>query len=463
MAEESRSKAIFFVIAATVAILFLVGLVGGAIGQALDISSPEFLHVPILQIHEFFKGDALFDVGPLTVSNTMIASWLTIIVVAIFAFAATRRMRIVPGRLQSIVEVGAETLMNFVISVAGEKNGRRFFPIIATIFIFVMFNAYFALMPFFGPGITVTEHGEAVAETAGIVQEVRLLELGEEVTSDEVEGTIAQVMVQNGDSVDKDDAIYTLTNGDKIEAEEDGIVLGLLLQSGDSVADKQAVYTILGHVGDDPGEDEDYADTLYVLSNGDRITSDISGHVHHLELYDVGDTIPAGEVVAEIESKPPLFRSANTDVNMTLALAIIAVFMIEFWGLRSRGFRHYISEYLNFGELKNGLKLIATGKLKDAPMAILMGVINAFMGFIEMLSHLIRMVSFTFRLFGNMTAGEILLVSATFLVPWIMAIPFYGLELLVGFIQALIFGGLTLVWATMAVEHASEEHAEEHA
>jgi len=82
------------------------------------------------------------------------------------------------------------------------------------------------------------------------------------------------------------------------------------------------------------------------------------------------------------------------------------------------------------------------------------------MGFIEMLSHGIRIVSFTFRLFGNMTAGEILLVSATFLIPWILAIPFYGLELLVGFIQALIFGGLTLVWASMAAEHESEEHAE---
>jgi F-type H+-transporting ATPase subunit a len=57
-----------------------------------------------------------------------------------------------------------------------------------------------------------------------------------------------------------------------------------------------------------------------------------------------------------------------------------------------------------------------------------------------------------------MTAGEILLLSATFLVPWIMAIPFYGLEILIGFIQALIFAGLTLVWATMAVAQPEEEH-----
>ena len=78
---------------------------------------------------------------------------------------------------------------------------------------------------------------------------------------------------------------------------------------------------------------------------------------------------------------------------------------------------------------------------------------------LEILSELARLISFTFRLFGNMTAGEILLIIAMFLVPWIFAIPFYGLELLVGFIQALIFGGLTLVFLTMAAASHSEEAA----
>ena len=67
------------------------------------------------------------------------------------------------------------------------------------------------------------------------------------------------------------------------------------------------------------------------------------------------------------------------------------------------------------------------------------------------MSELVRIVSFTFRLFGDMTAGEILLLIVSFLVPWVMALPFYGLELLVGFVQALIFGGLTLVFVTLAV------------
>jgi len=448
--SSGRTKALLFVLAIVILIIALAGLIGGAIGQALGISSPDFLHVPILQIHEFFKGDALVDVGGFAISNTMIASWLTVIVVVLFAFVATRRMRIVPKRLQGVVEIGVETLLNFVISVAGEKNGRRFFPIIATIFIFVMFNAYLALMPFFGPGITLAEHGEAVAEHAGVVEDVHLLDLGEAVTAEE-KGTITHVEVVEGESVDKDTIIYTLNTGKHIEAEEDGIVLGLA-GVGDAIDEGEVAYTILGHVSKEA--------VFYTLKGGEEVVAEIGGHVDELELLEEGDEVEAHHSYAELVSKPPLFRSANTDVNMTLALAIIAVFCIEFWGLRSRGFRHYIVEYINLGELGRGIKLLVTFKLKDAPMAILMGVINAFMGFIEMLSHGIRIISFTFRLFGNMTAGEILLVSATFLVPWIMAVPFYGLELLVGFIQALIFGGLTLVWASMAVEHASEEHAE---
>ncbi len=392
MPGSGRTKAVLFVILAVVVILFLAGLIGGAIGQALGIDSPDILHVPVLEIHEFFKGDIITDIGGFPITNTLIASWLTVILVVIFAFAATRKMRIVPKRLQGMVEVGVETLLNFVTSVAGEKNGRRFFPIIATIFIFVMFNAYLALMPFFGPGITYAETEPIEFHHAGTIESVE---------------------------------VHMAEEEHEIHVEE-----GQLLMT----------------VKDAEG-------------NVFEVTSPKSGAIEHFE-YLPGDHVEKGEDPnTEIVINAPLFRSANTDVNMTLALAIVAVLCIEFWGLRSRGFRHYIVEYINLGELGRGIKLIFTLKLKEAPMAILMGVINAFMGFIEILSHAIRMVSFTFRLFGNMTAGEILLLSATFLVPWIMAIPFYGLELLVGFIQALIFGGLTLVWASMAVEHASEEHA----
>jgi F0F1-type ATP synthase membrane subunit a len=374
------STRLLVTIALVIAALFIVGLIGGAIGRALDIESPGFLHVPVLEITSFFRGDPIVGSGHFAISNTMIASWLTVIVVLAFAFVATRKMRMIPGRLQGLVEGAVETLLSFVESIAGKKDGRRFFPIVATIFIFVIFNAYLALVPIFGPGIHVTEQDLVQAASAG---------------------TVAEVQVTDEETVNKGDVIY-------------------------------------------------------VLDTGKEITAPAGGQIH-LEAKQ-GDTVSVDAQVASIESKPPLFRSANTDINMTLALAVMAVLSIEFWGLRSKGRRHYLSEYANFGELTRGIKMLFKGKIAAAPMVIITGVINVFMGFIEVISHGTRIVSFAFRLFGNMSAGEILLLAATFLVPWIMATPFYGLELLIGFIQALIFAGLTLVWATMAVAQPEEEH-----
>jgi F-type H+-transporting ATPase subunit a len=100
------------------------------------------------------------------------------------------------------------------------------------------------------------------------------------------------------------------------------------------------------------------------------------------------------------------------------------------------------------------------GNVKAFLSGFAFGFINIYVGLLEILSHFIRIVSFTFRLFGNMTAGEILLGVMTFLVAFIAPVPFYGLETLVGFLQAMIFAGLTLVFGLMAVTSHHEEGAE---
>ena len=82
-----------------------------------------------------------------------------------------------------------------------------------------------------------------------------------------------------------------------------------------------------------------------------------------------------------------------------------------------------------------------------------MGIIDVFVGLLELVSELSRMVSFTFRLFGNIFAGEVLLIMMGFLVPLLVINIFYGLELFVGFIQAFVFAMLTLVFAQTAVSH----------
>jgi len=98
------------------------------------------------------------------------------------------------------------------------------------------------------------------------------------------------------------------------------------------------------------------------------------------------------------------------------------------------------------------------GKVKSAVSAFLYGAIDIFVGALELLSEFVRIISFTFRLFGNMTAGEILLLMMAFLIPWIIPAIFYGLETFLGFVQAFIFAGLTLVFATMAVAAHETEH-----
>ena len=139
-------------------------------------------------------------------------------------------------------------------------------------------------------------------------------------------------------------------------------------------------------------------------------------------------------------------RPAGTDLNMPLALAIVSFIFVEYWGIKTLGFG-YFGKFFRFGALLKG--------------KIFEGIVDFFVGILELLSEFIRLVSFTFRLFGNMTAGEILLLMTSFLIPFAFSLPFYGLELLVGVIQSLIFSALTLVFVTMAIEPHHDE-SEDH-
>ena len=132
----------------------------------------------------------------------------------------------------------------------------------------------------------------------------------------------------------------------------------------------------------------------------------------------------------------PFFRSANTDLNATLAIAIVAMIAIHYWGFSALGLGH-LGKFINFKE----------------------GPIGVFVGFLEAIAEVARLISFTFRLFGNIFAGEVLLAAIIFLIPLIGIIPFLGLELFVGIIQAFIFSMLTLVFATVAtVSHGDDHH-----
>lgn len=126
-------------------------------------------------------------------------------------------------------------------------------------------------------------------------------------------------------------------------------------------------------------------------------------------------------------------RSPSSDLNFTLAVAISSVLGIQIFGIMSIGFFKYFKKFVNFS-----------------------GPINFFVGILELISEVAKIVSFSFRLFGNIFAGEVLLLVMYFLVPYFAPLPFMFLELFVGFIQALVFSMLTLVFlkiATTESEH----------
>jgi len=130
-----------------------------------------------------------------------------------------------------------------------------------------------------------------------------------------------------------------------------------------------------------------------------------------------------GELVAV-----PLFRANTADLNTTLALAIISVFLSQVFAIKYLGFKGYVNKFY---------------RLKD-PMSF-------FIGTLEIVSEFSKMISFAFRLFGNVFAGEVLLVIIAFLVPALASFPFLMLEIFVGFIQALVFTMLTTVFISVAI------------
>ena len=132
----------------------------------------------------------------------------------------------------------------------------------------------------------------------------------------------------------------------------------------------------------------------------------------------------------------PFFRSAASDINTTLALATITVFLIHMFAVGAIGIRAHIGKFFTFK-----------------------GPIEFFVGILELVSEFAKIISFSFRLFGNIFAGEVLLIIIGFLAPFGAPIPFLMLEIFVVFVQALVFAMLTTVFISIAVaDHAGAEH-----
>jgi F-type H+-transporting ATPase subunit a len=250
----------------------------------------------------------LFFIGPFPVTNTLINSWLSILIVLVLFLGATRKMAIVPKGLQNFVEWGAGLLIDFCEEVAGKPWGRRFFPFVATIFFYLLFANWTEIIP----------------------------------------------------GVDS---------------------LGTPLPGTHPVAG------------------------IFLLGN-------------------------------DSNKFVPWIRPASSDLNFTLAIALISVIVTQIYGFRTLGFRTHVGKYLNFRD----------------PIGFIVGIL-------EIVAEFARIISFSFRLFGNVFAGDVLLIVLGTLLPFIGPTVFYPLELFVGFIQAFVFSALTLVFLSLAITSHEDEHA----
>jgi F-type H+-transporting ATPase subunit a len=165
-----------------------------------------------------------------------------------------------------------------------------------------------------------------------------------------------------------------------------------------------------------------------------------------IALSNLFDFIPfiGSIVVSHGEEMVPLFRPVNTDLNTTLALAIIAVFSIEISGILIVGVWRYAGKFFTF-------------RGSSFPQRIL----NCVVGLIEFVSELSRFISFSFRLFGNIFAGEMLLAVVGLFMPYLLPVPLMAFETFVGLIQAAVFAMLTLFFIKLAIAmpHGHEEGA----
>lgn len=234
------------------------------------------------------RAEPIFHIGSYTVTNTLLVSAIVVLILLAGGFALKKKLALVPGKFQNILELALEKLLGLMESVLGSRRAaEKYLPIVATIFLFVLFSNWLGLLPGFGS---------------------------------------------------------------------------------------------------------------LVLREGAKAT--------------------------------PLLRSPSADLNFTLALAICAVLAVNIFGVAALGAGQHAKKFFN-----------------------LTNPINFFVGILEFMSEFARMISFSFRLFGNVFAGEVLLTIIAFLVPYLVPLPFLFLELFVGAIQAFIFSTLTMVFITTAVAH----------
>ncbi len=264
-------------------------------------------------LHISLAAERIWTVWGLPISNAFITTWLVMAILVVLSFLATRKLSMIPGNAQLIGESIVGGLHDFFSAIAG-KHINQFFPIVASLFLFILTANWVGLLP----GVS----------TIGFYRSEEVVQQTAPAAATEAEG------------------------------------------------------------GGEHGK------TVFV----------------------------------------PLFRAATADLNTTLALAVVSVVAMQYFGFLNLG-RHYLGRFINFRD------------------PIMFSV-----GLLELVSDVSKVISFAFRLFGNIFAGEVLLAVIAFLMPFIVPLPFLMMELFVGLIQALVFSMLSTAFFAVAVSHEEGEH-----
>lgn len=278
-------------------------------------------------------------------TNALFTSIILSIIILVLAFVVGRNLKEKPGGLQNIFELLIEALDGLVTSIAPKKWAPTFFPILATIFIYLLLANWFSLLtPLLG--------------SFGFVHS-------------------------------------TDSGGMPIE---------------------QVTFITGG------------PDTLTPMHHGGAEGAATEGEAGH-----------GGDQALIV----PLFRAPSSDLNLTFALALTTMVLVQVFGVWERG----IGYFGNFIRLKS-----------FSEKGFAMGAIDFFVGLLEGVSEIAKIISFSFRLFGNIFAGEVVLIVIISLVSLLLILVFFGLEIFVGFIQAFVFFILSLVFYSIAVQEHGEGH-----
>ncbi|MBC78297.1 MAG: hypothetical protein CL745_01650 [Chloroflexi bacterium] len=394
--------------------VFVISTLGGALGDSFGfgfLGGPmPFISIAaetVLHISTPFSYD---------LKNSTIMLWIAMIVIITLSWLATRNMKEIPSGLQNVFEL----IFQFWIDTADEaggKSSRRFLPVVITIFLGVLIFNWLGILP----GVGSIGKVETVEEW--VHHHSHSGHCGDDYKSDQ---TLAELCVLEEDY-----------NHGFVVFDTNGSINIMPLGRGET--SRAPLSAIGGYVP------EDIVKIKKKIKSGTSPSDipefvQIQKNIHDGKVVNLytkesdGSISPKSYLGKNTGELIPYFRGASTDVNTTLAIAIFSMMAIQFWGFSSLGFKGYGGKFINFSH----------------------GPINAFVGILELFGEFAKTISFTFRLFGNMFAGEIVLISMGFLLPLIGMMPFMGLEIFVGMIQALIFSMLTLVFGVMAVTSHSE-------